>query len=139
MMVNILVLCTGNSCRSQMVEGYLRFFSKGKANIYSAGIETHGVNPLVITVMKEDKIDINQHTSNHVNEYMDIEFDHVITVCDHAKENCPYFPSNAKRWHQNFEDPAKATGSEEEVLTSFRQVRDEIRQYSEAFIIDNGL
>ncbi len=139
MMVNILVLCTGNSCRSQMAEGYLRFFSKGKANIYSAGIETHGVNPLAMTVMKEDKIDICQHTSNHINEYMDIEFDHIITVCDHAKEKCPYFPSNAKRWHQNFEDPAKTTGSEEEVLTSFRQVRDEIRQYSEAFIIDIGL
>ena len=131
--MNILVLCTENSSRSQMVEGYLRFFLKGKANIYSAGIETHGVNPLAITVMKEDKIDINQHTSNHVNEYMNIEFDHIITVCDHAKENCPYFPSNAKRWHQNFEDPAKATGTEEEVLNSFRQVRDEIKQYSEAF------
>ena len=137
--MNILVLCTENSSRSQMVEGYLRFFLKGKANIYSAGIETHGVNPLAITVMKEDKIDINQHTSNHVNEYMNIEFDHIITVCDHAKENCPYFPSNAKRWHQNFEDPAKATGTEEEVLNSFRQVRDEIKQYSEAFIYNIGI
>jgi len=117
-----------------MAEGYLRFFSKGKANIYSAGIETHGLNPLATTVMKEDKIYINQHTSNHVNEYMNIEFDHVITVCDHAKENCPYFPSTARRWHQNFEDPAKATGTEEEVLTIFRQVRNEIKQYFEAFV-----
>jgi len=117
-----------------MAEGYLRFFSKGKANIYSAGIETHGLNPLATTVMKEDKIDINQHTSNHVNEYMNVEFDHIITVCDYAKENCPYFPSKAKKWHQNFEDPAKATGTEEEVLTIFRQVRNEIKQYFEAFV-----
>jgi len=117
-----------------MAEGYLRFFTKGKANIYSAGIETHGVNPLAITVMKEDKIYISQHTSNHVNEYTNIEFDHIITVCDHAKENCPYFSSNARRWHQNFEDPAKATGTEEEVLTIFRQVRNEIKQYFEAFV-----
>lgn len=138
-MVNILILCTGNSSRSQMAEGYLRYFSKGKANIYSAGIETHGVNTLAIIVMKEDKIDISQHTSNHVNEYMNIEFDHIITVCDHAKENCPYFSSNARRWHQNFADPAKAIGSEKVVLTSFRQVRDEIKQYSEAFIHNIGL
>ena len=137
--MNILVLCTGNSCRSQIAEGYLRSFSKGKANIYSAGIETHGVNPLAITVMKEDEIDLSKHTSNHIDEYLNIEFDHIITVCDHVKENCPYFPSHAKRWHQNFEDPAKAIGSEEEILTRFRQVRDEIRQYSEAFVIDIGL
>ncbi len=122
-----------------MAEGYLRFFLKGKANIYSAGIQTHGVNPLAITVMKEDKIDIKPHTSDHVNEYMNIEFDHIITVCDHAKENCPYFSSNARRWHQNFEDPAKAIGSEKEVLTSFRQVRDEIKQYSEAFFHNIGI
>ncbi len=137
--MNILVLCTENSCRSQIAEGYLKSFSKGKANIYSAGIETHGVNPLAITVMKEDKIDLREHTSNRIDEYLNIEFDHIITVCDHAKENCPYFPSNAKRWHQNFEDPAIAIGSEEEILTRFRQVRDEIRQYSEAFVIDIGL
>ncbi len=117
-----------------MAEGYLRFFSKREANIYSGGIETHGVNPMAIKVMKEDKIDINQHTSNHVNEYMNVEFDHIITVCDYAKENCPYFPSKAKKWHQNFEDPAKATGTEEEVLTIFRQVRNEIKQYFEAFV-----
>jgi len=139
LIVNILVLCTGNSCRSQMAEGYLRFFSKGEANIYSAGIETHGVNPLAITVMKEDKIDIKHHTSNHINEYINIEFDHIITVCDHAKENCPYFPSNARRWHQNFEDPAKATGSEKEILIRFRRVRKEIKQYSKAFVDNIGL
>ena len=139
MILNILVLCTGNSSRSQMAEGYLRFFSKGKANIYSAGIETHGLNPMAITVMKEDKIDIKPHTSNHINEYNSIEFDHIITVCDHAKENCPYFPSNAKRWHQNFKDPAKVTGTEEEVLNSFRIIRDQIRNYCEEFANENSL
>ncbi len=121
-----------------MAEGYLRFFLKGKVNIYSAGIETHGLNPLATTVMKEDKIYINQHTSNHVNEYMNIEFDHVITVCDHAKENCPYFPSTARRWHHNFEDPAKATGTKEEVLNSFRIIRDQIRNYCEEFTNENN-
>ncbi len=137
--MNILVLCTGNSCRSQMAEGYLRFFLKREANIYSAGIETHGVNPMAIKVMKEDKININQHTSNHVNEYMNLEFDHVITVCNHAKENCPYLPSTAKKWHQNFEDPAKAIGTEEEVLNSFRIIRDQIRNYCEEFTNENNL
>ena len=121
-----------------MAEGHLRLFLKGKANIYSAGIETHGLNPLATTVMKEDKIDISQHTSNHVNEFMNIKFDHVITVCDHAKENCPYFPSTASRWHQNFEDPAKATGTKEEVLNSFRIIRDQIRNYCEEFTNENN-
>jgi len=122
-----------------MAEGYLRFFLKREANIYSAGIETHGVNPMAIKVMKEDKININQHTSNHVNEYMNLEFDHVITVCNHAKENCPYLPSTARRWHQNFEDPAKATGSAEEVLNSFRIIREQIRNYCEEFTNENNL
>lgn len=133
-MKNILVLCTGNSCRSQMAEGYLRFFAKGKVTIYSAGIETHGVNPKAIQVMKEDGIDISSHTSNNVNEYVHIAFDYIITVCDNANENCPFFPSKAKRFHQNFSDPAKTKGSEEEILNSFRKVRDEIKAYSEKFI-----
>ena len=136
-MENILVLCTGNSCRSQIAEGYLRFFAKGKVNIYSAGIETHGVNPKAIQVMKEDGIDISHHTSNNVNEYAHIDFDFIITVCDNAKENCPYFPSKAKRFHQNFPDPAKTTGSEGEILQSFRKVRDMIKEYSQNFIKQN--
>jgi arsenate reductase len=136
-MKNILVLCTGNSCRSQMAEGYLRYFAKDKANIYSAGIETHGVNPKAIEVMKEGGIDISSHTSNNVNEYAHIDFDYIMTVCDNAKENCPYFPSKAKRFHQNFPDPAKATGSEEEILQEFRRVRDIIKEYSQNFIKQN--
>lgn len=136
-MKNILILCTGNSCRSQIAEGYLRFFAEGKANIYSAGIETHGVNPRAIKVMAEDHIDISAHTSNHVDEYLDIPFDFVITVCDNAKEACPYFPGNVKRFHYNFPDPAKATGSEEEIMKEFRKVRDMIKTYSADFVKQN--
>lgn len=133
-MKNILVLCTGNSCRSQIAEGYLRHFAGDKATIYSAGIETHGVNPRAIAIMKEDGIDISTHTSNHVDEYMNIEFDFILTVCDNAKENCPYFPSKAKRFHYNFPDPAKAIGSEEEIMAEFRKVREMIKNYCREFI-----
>lgn len=133
-MKKVLVLCTGNSCRSQMAEGYLRNFADGKLEVYSAGTEIHGLNPKAVAVMKEDGIDISGHTSNHVDEYRDLDFDVIITVCDHAKENCPYLPSRAKRVHQNFPDPAKATGTEEEVMNEFRSVRDLIRHYSREFI-----
>jgi len=132
-MKNVMVLCTGNSCRSQMMQGYLKQIAGNKANIYSAGIETHGVNPTAIAIMREDGVDISDHTSNHINEYLKIEFDYVITVCDHAKENCPWFPSKALRLHQNFEDPAIAKGSEEEKLQKFRQVRNEIKAYASSF------
>jgi len=133
-MKNILVLCTGNSCRSQIAEGYLRYYSEDKANIYSAGIETHGVNPKAIQVMAEDGIDISGHTSNHVDEYLDIPFDYVISVCDNAKEACPYFPGNVDRFHYNFPDPAKATGTPEEIITEFKRVREMIKQYAANFV-----
>ena len=136
-MKRILVLCTGNSCRSQMAEGYLREFAGDKAEVYSAGIETHGVNPRAIQIMKEDGIDISRHTSNNINEYKDFEFDFVITVCDHAKEQCPFFPSNAKKFHYNFPDPAKASGSEEEIMNHFREVRELIKDYSKQFVKSN--
>ena len=135
-MKKILVLCTGNSCRSQIAEGYLRYFAGDKAEVYSAGVETHGVNPRAIQVMQEDGIDISSHSSNHVDEYRDMDFDYVITVCDHAKERCPYFPSRAKKLHYNFPDPAKAGGTEEQVMQQFRVVRDMIKQYSKAFVAD---
>ena len=131
---NILVLCTGNSCRSQIAEGYLRFFGKDKANIYSAGIETHGVNPKAIATMLEDGIDISHHTSNNVIEYAHIHFDYVITVCDHANEKCPVLIGDAKRFHQNFPDPAKAMGSELEIAAQFREVRELIKNYCQSFI-----
>ncbi|SEM99499.1 protein tyrosine phosphatase [Mucilaginibacter gossypiicola] len=136
-MTNILVLCTGNSCRSQLAEGYLRFYAGNKAKIYSAGIETHGVNPKAIQVMAEDHINISKHTSNHVDEYSAIPFDMVITVCDNANEACPFFPGNVKRFHQNFPDPAKATGTPEEIMDKFREVRDMIRIFSANFVKEN--
>ncbi|MGN7203177.1 arsenate reductase ArsC [Pedobacter sp. SAFR-022] len=133
-MKKILVLCTGNSCRSQLAEGYLRHFAAGKAEVYSAGVETHGVNPKAVETMKADGIDISKHTSNHINEYQDMNFDYVITVCDHAREVCPFFPSGAEKFHYNFPDPAKATGTAEEIMEQFQTVRDMIKQYSKAFI-----
>lgn len=136
-MKKILVLCTGNSCRSQIAEGYLRHFAGDKAEVYSAGIETHGVNPKAIEIMKRDGIDISSHTSNNIDEYAGIDFDYVITVCDNAKENCPYFPTNAVKLHYNFPDPAKATGTEEEVMEQFREVREMIRKYSQNFVNEN--
>jgi arsenate reductase len=135
-MKKILVLCTGNSCRSQIAEAYLKHFAGDKAEVYSAGIETHGVNPKAIAVMNEDGIDISHHTSNHVNEYADIPFDFVITVCDNAKENCPVFPSRARQFHHNFTDPARATGTSEDVMRAFRKVRDEIKTYCRNFIAE---
>jgi len=133
----ILILCTGNSCRSQIAEAYLRYFANSDVEIYSAGVETHGVNPRAITTMKEDGIDITKHTSNHIDEYVKIEFDYVITVCDNAKERCPFFPSNAKMLHQNFTDPAKATGTETEINQQFEQVREEIKNYCKKFVSEN--
>ena len=102
--------------------------------MYSAGVETHGVNPKAIQVMAEDGIDITSNTSNNVNEYTDVEFDWIITVCDNAKERCPWFPSNAQKVHYNFPDPAKATGTEEEVMDEFRRVRDMIKDFCREFI-----
>lgn len=136
-MKNILVLCTGNSCRSQIAEGYLRLFAKEKANIYSAGIETHGVNLKAIATMQEDGIDISTHTSNNLKEYIHIPFDFIITVCDNAKENCPYFPGNAKRFHYNFPDPAKAIGNDNEIKKQFAQVRELIKDYCKRFVDEN--
>jgi arsenate reductase len=134
---NILVLCTGNSCRSQIAEGYLRYYAGDKANIYSAGIQTHGVNHKAIQVMADDHIDISAHTSNHVDEYLYIPFDYVITVCDNANEACPFFPGKVERFHQNFPDPAKATGTPEDILAEFRRVRDLIKTWSASFVKTN--
>ena len=134
--LKILVLCTGNSCRSQMAEGYLKYFAADKAIVYSAGVETHGVNPLAIASMKEDGIDISGQTSNNIDEYLDIAFDIIITVCDHARERCPYIPGNARRFHHNFPDPARATGTPEDIMKQFNAVRDEIKSYCKAFTED---
>lgn len=136
-MKRILVLCTGNSCRSQIAEGYLRQFAGDKAIVYSAGVETHGVNPRAIAIMREDGIDISAHTSNNIEEYRDIPFDFVITVCDNARERCPFFPSTARKFHENFPDPAKARGTEEDILREFRAVRELIKGYCKRFVEEN--
>lgn len=130
----ILVLCTGNSCRSQMMEGWLRHFGGDSVDVKSAGVETHGVNPNAIKVMGEVGVDISSHTSDHLDTYMEEEFDLVITVCDNARERCPYFPSSAEKIHHNFTDPAKAEGTEDEIMSSFREVRDQIRDFAENVI-----
>jgi arsenate reductase len=106
----------------------------GKAHVYSAGVETHGVNPKAIATMKEIGIDISSHTSNNITEYFDVNFDYVITVCDNAKERCPYFPTKAVKLHYNFPDPAKALGTEDEINEQFRSVRSMIKTYCEQFV-----
>jgi arsenate reductase len=126
---NILVLCTGNSCRSQMAHGYLQHFHGNELIVYSAGIETHGVNPRAIAIMNEDGIDLSSHTSNNVTEYLDVPFDVILTVCDHAAENCPYIPGNALRIHHSFSDPSKLNGTEAEIHQAFEKTRNEIKDY----------
>ncbi|MEO8516186.1 MAG: arsenate reductase ArsC [Flavobacterium sp.] len=139
-MTNILVLCTGNSCRSQIAHGYLEHFTDNqKVRVYSAGIETHGVNPNAVATMKEDGIDISSYTSNNVSEYVNIPFDYVITVCDNAKENCPIFPSKAIKLHYNFPDPAKFIGTKKEVSEAFHNVREQIKRYCLEFIAENKI
>ena len=132
--MKILVLCTGNSCRSQIAEGYLRHFLGTRAEVFSAGVETHGVNPRAVQTMAEDGLDISGHASNLVDEYADIAFDYVITVCDNARERCPFFPARIKILHHNFPDPAKATGTEAEIMAEFRRVRELIKVYCREFV-----
>lgn len=120
-----------------MAEGYLRHFARNKAIVYSAGIETHDVNPHAIAAMKADGIDISDHTSNHISEYDSIAFDFVITVCDHAQENCPLFATKAKKFHHNFPDPAKAKGNQTEITKAFESVREIIKSYCAAFAKQN--
>ena len=117
-----------------MAEGYLKAFAGPLAEVFSAGIEAHGLNPRAIASMKEDGIDITYHTSNSVEEYSNIDFDFVITVCDNANEHCPIFPSNAQKVHHNFPDPSKAKGSEEEIMRQFSSVRDDMRRYFKEFV-----
>jgi arsenate reductase (thioredoxin) len=136
-MKKVLVLCTGNSCRSQIADGYLKHFAGNKAAIYSAGVETHGVNPKAIATMAEDGIDISGNTSNNVLEYEDVDFDFVITVCDNARERCPYFPTKAQKFHYNFPDPAKFVGTEEETKAEFARVRDMIKEYCQKFVTNH--
>ncbi|GGK20635.1 protein ArsC [Caldalkalibacillus thermarum] len=122
----IYFLCTGNSCRSQMAEGWAKKYLGDRFEVYSAGIEAHGVNPMAVEVMKEVGIDISQQTSDVIDPKLLKQADYVITLCGHADEVCPATPPGTTRWHWGFDDPAKAEGTEEEKWAVFRRVRDEI-------------
>jgi arsenate reductase len=131
---SVLILCTGNSCRSHLAEGILRHAAVDLFDVYSAGSKPAGyVHPKAIAVMKEIGIDISGHTSKHMNEFLDRKIDTVITVCGNADQACPMFPGQVNRYHWGFDDPAHATGSEEEILNAFRRVRDQIKLVFEAY------
>ena len=132
--IKLLFLCTGNSCRSQMAEGWSKKLKSDQIEVYSAGIETHGLNPFAVQVMAEAGVDISNHKSKLVDELKDIDFDFVITVCGHANETCPFFPGKTKVIHVGFDDPPKLAEqfqTEEEKLECYRKVRDEIKIYVE--------
>jgi arsenate reductase (thioredoxin) len=130
--LRILFLCTGNSCRSQMAEGWARHLKGDIIEAYSAGTEIHGLNPSAVKVMAEAGVDISRHRSKNVNELKGIEFDYVVTVCGRANEQCPFFPGPAQVVHVGFDDPpalAKTAKSEAEALDHYRRVRDEIKEF----------
>ena len=124
--IRIMFLCTGNSCRSQMAEGLAKALGEGKAEVYSAGLEPHGINPRAVAVMREIGIDISANTSDVIDQELLSSMDYAITLCSHAEEYCPVTPPSVQRLHWAFEDPAKAAGSEEEIMEKFREVRDSI-------------
>lgn len=132
--MKILILCTGNSCRSQMAEGFFKSFDP-RLEVFSAGTVPAGqVNPYAVKVMNEIGIDISAQTSDHVDKYIDQPFDYVITVCDDANEKCPVFVGQVKhRLHIGFDDPADATGTDDQIIAVYRRVRDEIRETFENF------
>ena len=134
-MRKVLILCTGNSCRSQMAEGVLASFSSN-SKVYSAGTKPEKVNPFAVKVMAEMDIDISKNTSNHADEYANIDFDYVFTVCDNAKEICPIYPKAKQMIHHSFMDPADATGTEDEQLKVYIEVRDQLSDYFKAFAED---
>jgi arsenate reductase len=131
----VLILCTGNSARSQMAEGLLRHDSGDRFEVASAGTRPSRVRPEAIAVMKEIGIDISGHRSKSVDEFAARDFDYVLTVCDHAQESCPIYAGHGNRIHHSFPDPAAVEGSDEERLAAFRKVRDEMRQYLRVFLV----
>ncbi len=131
-MIKVLFLCTGNSCRSQMAEGWARHLKSDSIEAHSAGVDPHGLNPLAVKVMAEAGVDISGQTSKHVNDLSQLAIDFVVTVCDNARESCPRFPGSAQIVHRSFDDPpflAQGATSEEEALSHYRRVRDEIRDF----------
>jgi arsenate reductase (thioredoxin) len=129
----VLILCTGNSARSQMAEGLLRHDAGDRFEVTSAGTRPSPIRPEAIQVMQEIGVDISGHRSKSVDEFATRDFDYVLTVCDNASQNCPSYPGHGKRIHQNFLDPAAAAGSNEERLAAFRRIRDQIREYLRGF------
>jgi len=130
--ITVLFLCTGNSCRSQMAEGWAKALKRDSIQAYSAGLEKHGLNSYAVDVMAEAGVDISGHKSKLTSELPIQEFDYVVTVCDHANENCPYFPAKTKIVHKGFDDPprmAKDAKTEKEALQHYRRVRDEIKEF----------
>ena len=135
--INILVICTGNSCRSQIAEGYLKYFRKQlniNTNVYSAGIRAEGINKKAIEIMAKDGIDISNHTSNTLEEYKNTEISHVITVCDHANESCPVYLKKVNLTHENFTDPSKVIGNEFEIQDAFKKCREEIKSFTFSYL-----
>ncbi len=129
--IKVLFLCTGNSCRSQIAEGWARHLKSDVIEAYSAGIRPIGVSSRAIRVMAEAGVDISMHQSQHIDEFLGIDFDYVVTLCDNAAESCPVFSGKAKVIHKPFDDPYFASGSEEQILATFRKVRDNIRTFVE--------
>lgn len=137
--IKVLFLCTGNSCRSQIAEAWLRHLGGDRFEVYSAGLEPHGVNPHTITVMEETGYDMSRHSSKHLDEYKGkIDFDFLITVCGNADERCPFFPGMGTRLHWPFEDPAAFNGPMDETLKLFRKVRDQIKAKIQAWLDEGG-
>ena len=134
MKARVLFLCTGNSCRSQMAEGWLRHLAGDRFEVFSAGTKPAGVNPTAVAAMREAGVDISAQESKNVATYLGQHFGYIITVCDNAKEACPIFPGPAQRIHWSFDDPASASGSEQQRFEVFRRVRDEIRGRIEEWI-----
>jgi arsenate reductase len=135
-MKKVLILCTGNSCRSQMADAWLKYFTSDNIEVYSAGTKPEKVNPYAVKVMDLEGIDISSNTSNNVDEYKDIEFDYVITVCDNAKEICPIFSFSVQMIHSSFPDPAKAKGTEEELIKVYSEVSGDLKKFMEQFSKD---
>ncbi|WP_025027264.1 arsenate reductase (thioredoxin) [Caldalkalibacillus mannanilyticus] len=131
----VYFLCTGNSCRSQIADGFLKALGEDRYEVLSAGLEAHGLNPRAVSIMKEVGVDITSHTSDVIDPEILNRADYIITLCGHADDHCPQvFNKNAIKWHWGFDDPAKATGTEEEIMESFRTVRDSIKQRIERFL-----
>ena len=129
--IKVLFLCTGNACRSQMAEGWARHLKSDVIEAYSAGVWPAGVSSRAMQVMAEAGIDISSQTSDHVDEFLDIDFDYVVTLCDNARQQCPTFSGNARLVHRAFDDPTLVMGSSEAIIAAFRQTRDQIRAFVE--------